>query len=59
MKAANLRLDQPVAVRAEEGRVIIEPAIPEYGLKELLAGITLANLHSEADFGGLQGCEML
>lgn len=59
MKAANLRLDQPVAVRAEEGRVIIEPANPEYGLKDLLAGITPANLHSEMDFGGPQGGELL
>lgn len=59
MEAANLALDQPVEVRAENGRVIIEPASPSYSLDELLAGITAKNRHGEQDFGEVQGKELL
>ena len=58
MQAANLDLDDPVDVREESGRIIIEPARrKEYGLDELLAGITRENLHGEVDFGGPVGKE--
>ncbi len=59
MKAAHLALDQPVAIRAENGRVIIEPAAPKYALDDLLAGITPQNCHGEQDFGAPQGKEAL
>lgn len=59
MQAANLSVDQPVEVRAEHGRVIIEPAAPSYSLDELLAGITAKNRHTEQDFGLAQGQELL
>jgi len=59
MEAANLSVDQPVEVRAEHGRVIIEPAAPSYSLDELLAGITAKNRHTEQDFGLPQGQELL
>ena len=59
MEAANLTLDQPVEVRAEHGRVIIEPASPSYSLDDLLAGITAKNRHGEQDFGETQGKELL
>lgn len=59
MEAAHLALDQAVEVRAENGRVIIEPASPVYSLDDLLAGITPKNRHTEQDFGLPQGRELL
>lgn len=55
MEAAHLSLDQPVEVRAENGRIVIEPAAPVY----MLAGITAKNRHTEQDFGLPQGQELL
>ncbi|MBS4098059.1 MAG: AbrB/MazE/SpoVT family DNA-binding domain-containing protein [Sulfuricella sp.] len=59
MEAAHLSLDQPVEVRVENGRVIIEPASPSYSLDDLLAGITPQNCHAEQGFGTPQGKESL
>jgi antitoxin MazE len=59
MEAAHLVLDQAVEVRAENGRVIIEPAAPNYALEDLLAGITPQNRHLEQDFGAPEGKELL
>lgn len=58
MESAHLSLNQPVQVRADNGRVIIEPAESSYDLESLLAGITPENLHLEVDFGLSQGKEM-
>jgi len=58
MQAAQLRLDEPVDVREESGRIVIEPLRRrEYDLAELLKGITRDNLHEEADFGRPLGRE--
>jgi antitoxin MazE len=47
-----------VDVRAENGRIVIEPVYPsEIDLDSLVAGITPENLHSEADFGAAVGKE--
>ena len=52
MRAARLEIDEAVDVREESGRIVIEPVRrKEYGLAELLKGITRENLHEEADFG--------
>lgn len=59
MQAARLRLDEPVDVREEDGRIVIEPVRPEYDLEQLLAGITPENLHTEVSFGPAVGKEML
>jgi len=59
MEAAQLSLEQAVEVRAENGRIVIEPAAPAYNLDELLAGITAKNRHGEQDFGVPQGQELL
>ncbi len=59
MEAAHLALDQAVEVRVENGRVIIEPAVPSYALNDLLAGITPQNRHLEQDFGVPEGKELL
>ena len=58
MQAANLDLEEPVDVREESGRVIIEPLRRKvYVLEELLDGINRENLHEETDFGGRVGKE--
>jgi antitoxin MazE len=60
MQAAQLELDEPVDVREEGGRIVIEPLQrKEYRLTELLNAITPANLHREVDFGGPVGKEAL
>ncbi|GBQ51358.1 MAG: AbrB/MazE/SpoVT family DNA-binding domain-containing protein [Acetobacter fabarum] len=60
LAAAGLKLDQPVDVREESGRVIIEPVtVAEYDLADLLAGITPENVHSEVNFGAAVGGERL
>ena len=52
MRAAHVDLDDPVGVRQESGRIIIEPLLrKEYDLDELVKRITRENLHAEADFG--------
>jgi antitoxin MazE len=52
-------LDQAVEARAENGRVIIEPAMPTYLLDDLVAGITPENRHTEMVFGAPQTKELL
>lgn len=60
MEAAQLRLDQPVNVREEGGRIVIEPIRPsKYDLDQLLAGITRENVHTEVDLGPAVGKELL
>jgi antitoxin MazE len=52
MRAAKLRLDQAVKIKAERGRVVIEPVrAPVFDLEKLVAGITNENKHNEIDFG--------
>jgi antitoxin MazE len=59
MEAAHLNLDQPVDVKEEHGRIVIEPARPGvFSLKELLDGITSANLHHPVDTGQAVGREI-
>jgi len=58
MRAAHVELDEPVDVREESGRIVIDPVRrKEYDLDELVKGITRENLHTEADFGGPVGKE--
>jgi antitoxin MazE len=59
MQSAQLALDQEVEVRAEGGRIIIEPVAPCYKLEDLLSNITAENHHAEIDFGEAQGQEQL
>jgi antitoxin MazE len=60
MEATRLKLNDPVDVRVEGGRIIIEPVRAHaYELSQLLAGITPENLHAEADFGPSVGKELL
>ena len=59
MAAAHLALNQAVEVRAENGRIIIEPVAPSFTLDELLAEMTAQNRHDESDFGMAEGKEQL
>jgi len=60
MEEARLEIDQPVEVRVEDGRVVIEPIkAPEFTLDALLAGVTRDNLHEEKSFGPPVGREAL
>ncbi|HYZ63002.1 MAG TPA: AbrB/MazE/SpoVT family DNA-binding domain-containing protein [Acetobacteraceae bacterium] len=59
MAAAHLDLDQPVDIREEHGRIIIEPIRRKrYDIDELVAGITDENLHDPIDTGPPQGREV-
>jgi len=59
MAAAELRIDQAVDVRAEDGRIIIEPApVPAYTLDELLDGMKPETFPDEIDFGPPVGQEI-
>ena len=56
----NLSAEKKVDVRAEAGRIIIEPIIDsQETLEQLLGQITPNNLHSEVDFGQPVGKELL
>jgi antitoxin MazE len=60
MQAAQLELDEPVDVREEAGRVVIEPLRRKvYDLGELVDGITRGNIHDEIDSGAPVGKEAL
>ena len=59
LDAAHVRLDQPVDVREEGGRIVIEPLNPiQYDLDTLLAGITDVNRHDPVDMGAPVGNEV-
>lgn len=59
MEAAHLNLDQPVDIIEENGRIVIEPQRPKvFSLRDLLDGITPANLHRSVDTGSPVGREV-
>ncbi len=48
-----------VDLAVSRGRLVVAPlAAARYRLRELLAGVTAANRHNEADFGGRVGREI-
>lgn len=59
LEAAQVRLDQPVDVREEGGRIVIEPLRPaRYDIAALVAGITDENRHDPVDMGKPVGQEV-
>ena len=57
--AAHVHLDQPVDVREEQGRIVIEPIQPaSYDLAALVAGITDENRHEAIEMGTPIGQEV-
>jgi antitoxin MazE len=60
MESVRLKLDDPVEIREQDGRLIIEPVRPNrYVLDELLSAITPDNQHGYVDFGAPAGKEAL
>jgi antitoxin MazE len=59
MQATRLDLDAVVDVRADRGRIVIEPLRGKsYELDDLLRGINSKNLHDAVDFGAPAGKEI-
>ncbi|EXI62013.1 hypothetical protein MHD_01080 [Mannheimia granulomatis] len=59
LTALQLQADNLVDIRAENGKIIIEPIRQEYSLEQLLAGITAENVHQEIETGEPIGKEQL
>ena len=58
LEAVQLQIDQPVDVREEDGRIIIQPLRRErVSLESLTAAITDENRHGETEFGPSTGGE--
>ena len=58
MEAIHLEIDEPVDVREEAGRIVIEPVRQKaYDINRLIQGITSENLHEPVDFGAPVGKE--
>ena len=58
LEAARVGLDQPVDVREEGGRIVIEPLRPTcYDIEVLVGGITDENRHGSVDMGRPAGRE--
>lgn len=55
LRAAGLRRDREVAIRAEKGRLVIEPLPARYTLAELIAQCDPAALLTEEDRTWAQG----
>lgn len=59
METAKFALEQPVDVRAENGRVVIEPVNKkEYDIQRLIKAISRENCHAPMEFGGPVGREV-
>ena len=59
MAAASLSIDQAIEVRAEDGRIIIEPVkAPAYALDDLLDQMTPATFPDDYDTGAPAGGEI-
>lgn len=60
LESLNLKLDDPLEIKEEGGRIIIEPVKSnEFKLEDLLSGITQDNLHHRIDFGTPVGKELI
>jgi antitoxin MazE len=58
LRASRLQLDEPVDVREEAGRIVIEPLRKKtYDLNELVSRITAKNRHVASDTGPAVGNE--
>jgi len=59
LAAAGLKPDDPIKVREENGRIVIEKAPPEpITLEYLLSKVTPENIHPEFDWGPAVGKEI-
>lgn len=59
MEAVHMAVDEPVDVREEAGRIVIEPLRKKsFDLGTLVKGITAKNQHAEVDTGEPVGKEI-
>ncbi|MGH9368031.1 MAG: AbrB/MazE/SpoVT family DNA-binding domain-containing protein [Thermoanaerobaculia bacterium] len=56
-EGAGLRPSSEVEVSLEKGEVRLSPVRPRWKLRQLLAGVTKRNLHTEVDVGPAVGRE--
>lgn len=59
LEAANLSIDQPVELRAKNGRIVIEAVAPVYDLARMVAAITPANSPPLMSHRGRVGAETI
>jgi antitoxin MazE len=59
LDTVHISIDQDVDIRAENGRIVIEPLRKQLTLESLLSQVTPDNLHGEVDFGSSVGSEIL
>jgi antitoxin MazE len=58
LEAAKIRIDDPVDIREEHGRIVVAPLRPAaYDLADLVKKVTPDNRHDEVDFGRAVGRE--
>ena len=56
---AKMRIDQPVDIREERGRIVIEPVRRQaFAIGDLIKRIRPDNLHDPIDTGGRRGGEV-
>jgi antitoxin MazE len=56
---AKIKLDEPVEVREERGRIVIEPLHSKvFAIRELIKGIRPDNLHEAIETGASRGREV-
>jgi antitoxin MazE len=59
LEATRLRLDEPVEIRVDEGRIVIEPIRAKtYDINELINQITPENRHELIEWGPPVGKEI-
>ncbi|MBA3697093.1 MAG: AbrB/MazE/SpoVT family DNA-binding domain-containing protein [Methylotenera sp.] len=60
LESLNLKLDDPLDIKEEDGRIIIAPVKTNiFKLEDLLSAITQENVHSRIDFGASVGKELI
>jgi len=61
IKAANLRLNQPLSVSLKNGSIVLTPVRPndDFTLEKMLKGVTPQNVHPEVDWGQDVGAEAI
>ena len=57
LEASGLADGDSIELAGENGRLVITPVFRQYGLDELVEGITPENRHTETDWGPPQGAE--
>ena len=60
LEAAHLKIDLPIDIREEAGRIVIEPVSAKaFDAATLIAAISSKNVHAEVDVGPPVGRELI